>query len=210
VSRRLALPLAALAVVAAVALGLLARDVRRWQETVRRDDVRFLVSPLDPGLWTGPGSFSGRGARNLLAIDDDLRFRDAERLFVRGHVPVSTFEREKARLGARGSAAALLDAVSGGDGAAWRRARAATLLGMLTFEDAQGDAENGAALVRRALHLFDDAAREDPRADDAKFDLELVLTLLREQERKGREPGGDQGDAGGGVGAGVTGIGGGY
>jgi hypothetical protein len=210
VSRRLALPVAALAALVAVALGLFARDVRRWQDTVRRDDVAFLVQPLDPALWHGPDSASGRAARKLLGIDDDLRFRDAERLFVRGHVPVTTFEREKARLGARGSAAALLDAVSSGDPSAWRRARAATLLGLLTFEDAQGDAENGAALVRRAVGLFEDAAREDPRADDAKFDLELLLTLLREQERQGREPGGDQGDAGGGVGAGVSGIGGGY
>jgi hypothetical protein len=183
--------------------------VRRWQDTVRRDDVRFLVSPTDPALWAGPSATQGRVARTLLGVDDDLRFRHAEQLFVRGHVPVTTFEREKARLGARGSAVAILDGVAEHDAASWRRARASTFLALLAFEDAQGDAENGPALVRRALALLSGAAREDGLADDAKYDLEVLLSLQQEQERQGREPGGDQ-EAGGGVGAGAATAGGGY
>jgi hypothetical protein len=210
VSRRIALPLGALALLAAVALGLVARDVRRWQDAVRRDDVRFLVTPVEPHLWRGPGGPSGRVARSLLGIGDDLRFREAERLFVRGHVPASTFDREKARLGARGAAIARLDVVARSDPVAWRRVRASTHLGLLSFEDAQGEPDNGPALIRRALDLFVGAARANVGSDDAKYDLEVLLTLLRQQARQGREPGGERGEAGGGVGAGVTDVGVGY
>lgn len=210
-SRGIALGLGVLVLLAAVTLGVLARDVRSWRSTVRRDDVRFLVTPTDPTLWTGPGGLAGRTSRRLLGLGDDLRFRQAEELFVRGHVPASTFDREKARLGARGAAIAMLDDVFRSDPAPWRRGRAATMLGLMSFEDAQGEPENGPALIRRSLKLFADAARAGGAGgDDAKYDLEVLLTLLRKQVRQGREPGGDQGDAGGGVGAGVTVVGAGY
>lgn len=202
----------AVAVVAfllAGALAVLARDVRRWERAVDRGDVRFLVQPTEPSLWAGPRGTSGDLARRLLGLDDDLQFRQAERLFVRGHIPVSTYELETRRLTARGSAVALLDQLAGQDSEAWRRAREATLLGLTEFEDAQGDAENGPVLVQRALRSFRSAARTDRGADDAKANLELLLTLLRPQERQGREPVGQEGAAGG-SGAGLAETGGGY
>jgi hypothetical protein len=207
--RRLAVVLAAIALLAAAGLALLARDVRRWQDALDRGDVRFLVQPVELRLWPGPEGASGDAARRLLGVDDDLRFRRAERLFVRGHIPASTYDLERARLTARGSAVALLDQVSTQDPLAWRRARAATLLGLIEFEDAQGDAENGRALIERALRSFRAAARTDAGADDAKADLELLLTLIRNQERQGREPAGQEGGAGG-SGAGLADAGGGY
>ena len=191
------------------ALGTLARDVRRWQHAVDRGDVRFLVEPTAPSLWAGPTGTRGDLARRLLGLDDDLEFRQAERLFVRGHIPVSTYELERRRLNARGLAVALLDQLAGADSQPWRRAREATLLGLTEFEDAQGDTENGPALVQRALRSFRSAARTDPRADDAKADLELLLTLLRPQVRQGREPVGQEGAAGG-SGAGLADVGAGY
>jgi hypothetical protein len=200
---------AAVAFLVAGALVVLARDVHRWQRAVDRGDVRFLVQPTEPRLWVGPESMSGDLARRLLGLDDDLEFREAERLFVRGHIPASTYELERRRLTARGSAVALLDELARTDSQAWRRAREATLLGLTEFEDAQGDAENGPALVQRALRSFRDAARTDPGADDAKVDLELLLTLLRPQSRQGREPAGQEGSAGG-SGAGLADPGGGY
>jgi hypothetical protein len=205
--KRVAVALVAFLV--AGALGSLAQDVRRWQRAVDRGDVRFLVDPTAPNLWAGPGGTKGDFTRRLLGLDDDLDFRRAERLFVRGHIPVSTYELERRRLNARGLAVALLDQLARSDSQPWRRARAATLLGLTEFEDAQGDAENGPALVQQALRSFRSAARTDPRADDAKSDLELLLTLLRPQVRQGREPVGQE-SATGGSGAGLADVGGGY
>ena len=199
---------AVVALVLAGALAVLAHDVRRWQRAVDRGDVRFLVQPTEPGLWAGPRGSSGDLARRLLGLDDDLEFRHAEALFVRGHIPVSTYDLERRRLTARGSAVALLEQLEARDGPAWRRARAATLLGLTDFEDAQGDSDDGPALVRRALASFRTAARADPGADDAKADLELMLTLLRGGHR-GLQPAGQEGAAAG-AGAGLGDSGSGY
>ena len=200
---------AVVAFLLAGALAMLAHDVHRWQRAVDRGDVRFLVQPTESRLWAGPGGTSGDLARHLLGLGDDLEFRQAERLFVRGHIPVSTYELELRRLTARGSAVALLDELARADSQAWRRSREATLLGLTEFEDAQGDAENGPVLVQRALASFRAAARADPSADDAKADLELLLTLLRPRTRQGLEPIGQEGSAGG-TGAGLADTGGGY
>src|SRR5439155_1798572 len=100
---------AVVAFLLAGALAMLAHDVHRWQRAVDRGDVRFLVQPTESRLWAGPGGTSGDLARHLLGLGDDLEFRQAERLFVRGHIPVSTYELELRRLTARGSAVALLD-----------------------------------------------------------------------------------------------------
>jgi len=206
--RRLALVLALLALVLAAALAALARDVRRWQETLAGDDVRFLVDPLAPDLWAGPGGTGGDLSRRLLGVDDDLRFRRAERLFIRAHIPASTYDLERERLSAEGAAVALLETVSETDDSGWRRARAATLLGLVAFENARGDPATGRDLVQRALRSFRRAARDDPGADDAKADLELVLTLIRIRGQLGREPKGQEGATGGpGAGLGAPGAG---
>ncbi len=209
-SGRLAVPLAVVALMLAAGLALLARDVRRWQQTMASDDVRFVVAPVERALWSGPSGVDGRLARRLLGVDDDVRFRRAERLFVRGHVPASTFALETSRLAALGGARELLEEVAAADASPGRRARAANLLGLVLFEDAQSDREHGPALVRQALARFRDAARADPSADEARFNLELVLSLLRQGQRQGRAPGGTQASGGGGVGAGLIAPGGGY
>jgi hypothetical protein len=102
----------------------------------------------------------------------------------------------------------MLETVSESDGSAWRRARAATLLGIIALENARGDPATGRDLVQRALRSFRRAARDDVGADDAKADLELVLTLMRVRGEIGREPKGQEGASGGpGAGLGAPGAG---
>ena len=56
-----------------------------------------------------------RLVEDLLGLRDDVRFRKAERLYVRGHLPARTFAQEKARLAARGGAVELLDQTMNGE-----------------------------------------------------------------------------------------------
>ncbi len=208
-SARLSLVAAFAALIAAGAIAAVAVEVRDWQTELESGDVGFVGDPLTPGLWSGPSGAAGDVARRLLGIADDLRFRQAEREFARGDLPASTFELERARLTARGRAAVVLESVMRDDNATWRRARAATLLGVGAYEDALVTPESSGALVRRALRMFRLAARTDPAADDAKTDLELLLTTLRSERRKGRQRDADQGTSGG-FGAGLADPGSGY
>jgi hypothetical protein len=67
----------------------------------------------------------------------------------------------------------------GADAAA--RAVGANLLGVLAFENATLDPARAEAHVAASAAAFRDAIRLDPGADDAKFNLELVLTLAPEE-----------------------------
>ena len=58
-----------------------------------------------------------------------------------------------------------------------RSAQAANLLGVLTLADAAADPANGRKYAGEAVSAFKAAIRLDPRAEDAKFNLELLLTL---------------------------------
>jgi hypothetical protein len=184
---RVAVPLAAALLLVATLLAGLAREVKAWDEAMRRDDVRFVTAPVAPGLWDGPGGPGASLAGSLLRLDDDLRFRRAERLYVRGHVVATTFAQEKARLAARGGAAELLQQVADRDALPWRRARAANMLGILLVEDAREGRELAPALSRQAMRAFTTGARQAEGADDPRFNLELLLTQLRPNGLIGRD-----------------------
>jgi hypothetical protein len=95
-----------------------------------------------------------------------------------------------------------------GDAAA--RSRAANVVGILAFENAWLDPAAAESHVADSLEGFQDAVEVDPTNEDAKFNLELVLTLLeREEDAEGGaedSPGGGQP----GPGAGLTPPGRGY
>jgi hypothetical protein len=204
VRARVAVPLAAALLLVAALLAGLAHEVGAWDEAMRRDDVRFVTAPVAPGLWDGPGEPGASLAGSLLRLDDDLRFRRAERLYVRGHVFATTFAQEKARLAARGGAVELLQQVAGGDALPWRRARAANMLGVLLVEDAREGRELAPTLSRQAVRAFTTGARQADGADDARFNLELLLTQLRPNGLIGRDLSQNQAGLATGVGAGLA------
>lgn len=66
------------------------------------------------------------------------------------------------------------------------RSLASNLLGALAFEEAVLDPEGAQADLAASADAFADAVRIDPRNTDAKFNLELLLTL---RERDGDDAG---------------------
>ena len=201
---RYTLPAAGALVLLALVLVGAAHQVAAWHNVMVQDDVRFVTAPGAPHLWAVPrGPGSGR-TKDLLGLGDDIRFRMAERLYIRGHQTATSFVQEKARLSARAAAVDLLEEAIAGDPASWRRARAANLLGILLFEDSRAGQEVSQDLSRQALHAFASGAREDQGADDARFNLELLLTLLRPGGGLGRDLREDQHGTASGVGAGLA------
>jgi hypothetical protein len=201
---RVAVPLAVALLLVAALLAGLAHQVGAWHDVMRGDDVRFVTAPVDQGLW-GPPAGPGAGvAQDLLGLSDDVRFRKAERLYVRGHLPATTFAQEKARLAARGGATELLEQTMNGDSEPWRRARAANLLGILLVEDAREGRELAPALSRQAVRAFSTGARQADGADEPRFNLEILLTQLRPNGLVGRDLSQDQTGLANGFGAGLA------
>jgi hypothetical protein len=203
--------LAATALVAvAAALLAVAWEVRAWQRTVRDDDLRFQVAPLTKGLWHGPaGGPAARAADRLLAVGDDLEFRRTEQLFVQVHVGASDYAAETQRLAAFGQAQSALEQLARADPSPARRSRAANLLGILLFENAGSAQDNAPLLLKQSVEAFRRAVRASPAADDAKYNLELLLTVLEPNSEKRRDAP-EQAGGGGLQGAGLAGPGKGY
>ena len=193
----------ALLLVAALLAGL-AHQVGAWHDVMRSDDVRFVTAPVDQGLWAAPGGPGAGVAGDLLAVGDDVRFRKAERLYVRGHLPATTFAQEKARLAARGGAAELLEQTMSRDTEAWRRARAANLLGIMLVEDSKEGRELAPTLSRQAVRAFSTGARQADGADEPRFNLEILLTQLQPNGLIGRDLSQDQTGLANGFGAGLA------
>ena len=149
-------------------------------------------------------------ARGVLAAGDssDPALAQAFRLFDAGHdadAPPDVLARNRRR------AAALARSVAERDAEATARSRASNLLGILSFEDALVDGGDSERHVRVSLVALRRAVRLDPANDDAKFNLELLLTLLARREegaKAGALPSG--GKTGSATGAGASTARGGY
>lgn len=201
---RVAAPLAVALLLVAALLAGLAHQIGAWNDVVRGDDVRFVTAPVDQGLWGRPGGPGASLAEDMLGLGDDVRFRKAERLYVRGHLPATTFAQEKARLAARGGAAELLEETMNRDVEPWRRARAANLFGILLVEDAKEGRELAPTLSRQAVRAFSTGARQSEGADEPRFNLEVLLTQLRPNGLIGRDLSQDQTGLANGFGAGLA------
>ena len=186
-TRRL-LPVAGLVVTvaAAVFLAVLALDVLRWRGEVERADVSSRIAIAQPGLWTTDTTFPSGLSESLLGLEDDLAFRRALQRFRLGR-PAET-PRNQHQLAVRAQASLALARVVRSDSDPERRSRAATLRGILTFEEARGDPAHAGARLRESLGQFREAILVDPGNEIAKFDLELALRQLQsnEEEAQGR------------------------
>lgn len=195
---RVALGAGALALAFPVAL--LAEDTRRWPERMRAGDLSYRADALRPEPW----SHAHEPARSLLALEDDLAFREALRLFRAGRPRQPDMRRRidtvRAQLRAEGPLAAIL--VSDAPGA--RRSAAANMLGVLAYENYVRGGADPAVLLRRSLHGFRTAISIDPGNDAAKRNLELLLALLRTGRRQPDEDTGGGAQPGGGGAASVA------
>lgn len=206
---RVAAALAALAVAGVVALA--AEDARRWEERIRTDDVRFRAQPRGGATWRQSDWAGAAGVRSVLGIDDDLRFRRV----------VAAFRVERADLGSSGDAIARLQrraqlesalrAIQRNDREPLRRARAANMIGILSFDSAVTGRSGEQSLLDQTLAQFRNAVRLDPREEAPKYNLELLLHLLaRGDLRSAGGRGGDGGPESEAGGAGTTDPGHGY
>jgi len=89
------------------------------------------------------------------------------------------------------------------------RALGSNLLGVLAFERASLDPARAGGHIAASAEAFREAIRLDPTNEDAKFNLELVLTLVPEDAAATGETGRGAGPSLG-SGAGATAPGGGY
>lgn len=194
---------AVLALLAALVLALLARDVRGWERSVDYGDARFQVSPGPADLWEPDGTRPFRGvARLALGLDDDLDLRRAAQL-ERGSRPRDGSFRTTGQLAASTSAQVAFADVQAGDAPAAVRSVAANEIGVLTLADLIADSSQAAELSRRAVRAFGEAATIDPGNAIAQSNLELLLTLLQVDDPR-VDPEAPSRGSGSGAGAGAS------
>jgi hypothetical protein len=192
----------------ALLLALVARDVRRWDESVAAGDERFRLSPGPDDLWEPEGwTPSGELAVTVLGLRDDLRLREAAQLYRRSR-PRSESLRTPKMVAYATSAQVALGQVQQSDRPPRVRSMAANELGVLALVEMQTDPAQARDHARRATAKFNEAILLDPDNAAARHNLELVLTL-RQQGRGAFafEEGGDDQGVGTGAGTGQAGSG---
>jgi hypothetical protein len=184
----------------AALLALLGFEALRWDRRLADDDARFAASPLAAELWKGDELLPVAPARNLLGLDDDLRYRRAVSLYTRSR-PGEPTALNPRRESLRGAAQRELTAISREDSNAARRSQAAMLVALLAL--GRGDlfqsAEERLTVQRTATGNLQVAVMLDPANVEAKRNLELVLTSIGEPPSGATDAGGtsDTGNQGG-------------
>jgi hypothetical protein len=182
---------------------LLALDVARLRSALPADDVRYRGAP-EESLWAPDEVVPGGIARSLLAVDDDIRFREALRGVRLSHPEMPGFS-DPSYVVHRNEATAWLTDIVQQDDDAKRQSSAANLLGVLSFADAIADYTNRGRLLEGATGRFRQAVNLDPANDEAKHNLELTLSRARGLELS--EAGGGNAPSPGGKGAKGAGAG---
>jgi hypothetical protein len=191
--RRLAV--AVVALLLAVLLALLARDVRRWEGSLAAGDRSFQVSPGPDGLWEPQGRLLPGVGRAVLGIDDDLTLREAAQLFRRSR-PRTAEARTTRDLAEATAAQVGFAEIQRSDSSRPLRSIAANQIGILAFADVISNTDEAAARSQKAAQKFVEAIRLDSSNRQAMANLELLLTLLRASDPR-VEPEGDLSRGGG-------------
>ena len=166
----------AVLLVAAALLALLAADVRAQRDALDAGDARYAATP-GRATWAASSRLPGGADRRLLAIDDDVRAREAIRTFRATAYRRGRLDNASEVAAARADAEVALAAVARSRDAA-KASQALTLLGILAYGDFARGGRNSAGLADAAISYFDGAVRLDPGNEAAKYDLELALKAL--------------------------------
>lgn len=173
---------------------LLALDVARTRSRVAADDVAYRTAPMRSDLWRAPHVLPGSWSRTLLGVDDDLRARRALQVFKLGRPRLLYFVAGPDLIAFRSSAQALLARSIDDEHDAARRSQELNLLGVLQLiAVGAGDPQERQTFLPRAADTFRASLASDPDNDDAKFNLELVLAMLRQQKQSGESQTGNGG-----------------
>ena len=176
--RWLAAATAALA--AGVLLLLLAVDVGRWNTAFAHGDVRFKFAPTRLDLWNPDEVLPFHPARRLLGVDDDLQYRDTLRRFYLARPHANKWTQTNIDAIRSEATVSLAEYIREGKDPQ-RRSQAANLLGVMGLGLAATD-DPGQRLrfLLFASRSFRGALTMDQTNEDAKFNLELTLRLLRQ------------------------------
>jgi hypothetical protein len=155
-------------------LVLLAVDVIRSRDALATGDSRYTAAPRDGGLWKAGALGASTLSRDVLGVDDDVRFREAVRALRLSQRDEPTDSSPEAVL-RRAKAQKLLQDVAESDVDAVRRSRAMSLLSVLLLSTPAADQDERASIQRAALADLQKAIALDPTNDEAKYNLEVVL-----------------------------------
>jgi hypothetical protein len=189
----LALLGALLTALAAVVLLVAAVDVQRLQRRVAEDDVRFTTNPIDANLWRVNTALPGGVAPRLLGVNDDLSYRHVMRAVFLARPRIDAFALPRLEL-ARGEAQVKLTDLIRTEHDKRRLSQEKNLLGALALAvGPRQEPEQRLASFQSAAVYFTEAIRLDPQNEDAKYNLEGTLQLLRElpktfETSRGRQP----------------------
>jgi hypothetical protein len=171
--------------IVALALGivllLLAVDVGRWNTALARDDVRFKFAPTRSDLWQPDEILPLDPAKRLLGIKDDLFYRETLRRFYLARPHANKWSQTNIDALRSEATVSLAEYIREGKDPK-RRSQAANLLGIIGLGLAATD-DPGQRLrfLLFASRSFRGALTMDQTNEDAKFNLELTLRLLRQQ-----------------------------
>jgi len=176
-----------------VALLLAAASVRDAGRALERADLAANANPrrqLETVKLGGP--LPDALPRWLLSIDDDLALREAQRdwLRARGVAASPSVSSEQASAEAQASLAPF----SRKGGSPARSSFAGTRMGVLAFDARPAGGGGGPSNEESAETAFRQAVDGDPNADDAAFDLELLLRRTQasgQQNQPGRQTNGE-------------------
>jgi hypothetical protein len=188
------LALAAVAGILAIVLALTALSVRDAADSARRAEVRAADQPNAAHAFALGGPLPASVPEWLLGLSDDRAFARA----------LDEARATRAVAGQPGPDAQRVSGESQGDLSPFEDASdparadlAATLGGILAFEDSRAQTGGGPTNTDRALDAFRRAVEADPNADAAAYDLEL---LLQRETAAGIRHGGAPTPGGGGTG----------
>jgi hypothetical protein len=164
----------------ATLLALLAVDIRSWQTTVARDDLRFRALPAHKNLWKPQTVLPGDPASALIGTGDVMEYRRALQYFWYSRIGSNPEVRQDTPA-LRASAQERIQGLIRSASTAKQRAAAANLLGVLVVTTPAPGQDKDAItqILTRAAQYFQLAISIDSGNFDAKQNLELVLRLQR-------------------------------
>ena len=194
------------ALLVAAALAVFASDVLAAQSTMKRDDLRFGVTPDANGLWKVEGRT--RSLKSILSIEDDLAWRTAAQRFQLSRARAN-IAYDPSRTSSRADSQADLATAETFKLTPRQASALANFSAILAYEEAVGDPQNGPMLLRRSTGEFRRSIRLYPQNDEAKFNLEILMSLLtsENQQRRDRLGVGTGDDDAAGAGAAAEGAG---
>ena len=167
----------------AAGLAVFANDVLAASSTMKRDDLRFRVAPDARGLWKLDGRTSS--VKSILRLEDDLALRQAVQRFQLSRR--REIQYDPRRLSTRAETQAALAVAEVEELMPVQASTLANLSAILTYEEAAGDPQNGPQLLRRSISELTRAIRLHPANAEAKFNLELLLQLLNDDNQQRRD-----------------------